>query len=128
MTTIGEEEDPDVIVLGFQELDLSAGALLYSTETTREDAWLNAVLAGLGEKAVEYEKVSNPARRRRVSSPTHDVPFIFCTRLAHTQLASRQLVGMLVMILVRRTLRDCFGRVQTASVGAGIMGLMVHPL
>lgn len=50
--------DPDVIVLGFQELDLSTGALLYSTETTREDAWFSAAMAGLGEKAEHYEKVS----------------------------------------------------------------------
>ena len=59
-TIIGDHEGPDLIVLGFQELDLSAGALLYSAETTREDAWLTAALAGLGEKAVEYEKVSLP--------------------------------------------------------------------
>ena len=48
----------DLIILGFQELDLSAGALLYSTETTREDAWTMAIMAGLGEKAELYEKVS----------------------------------------------------------------------
>ena len=48
---------PDLIVLGFQELDLSAGALLYSTETTREEAWFTAIMAGLGEKAELYEKV-----------------------------------------------------------------------
>ena len=54
--------DPDLLVLAFQELDLSAEALLYSTKTTREEAWCAAALAGLGEKAVEYEKVGfNPA-------------------------------------------------------------------
>lgn len=56
-TTLGDDDDPDLIVLGFQELDLSAGALLYSTEKTREEAWHTAVLAGLGEKASVYEKV-----------------------------------------------------------------------
>lgn len=50
-------DDPDLIVLGFQELDLSTGALLYYTETTREDAWFVAAMAGLGEKAEAYEKV-----------------------------------------------------------------------
>ena len=54
------EDDPDMIVLGFQELDLSAGALLYSTETTREEAWYTAAMAGLGEKAEMYTKVSVP--------------------------------------------------------------------
>jgi hypothetical protein len=47
-----------MLVLGFQELDLSTEALLYSTGTTREDAWCMAVFAGLGEKGVLYEKVS----------------------------------------------------------------------
>ena len=52
-----DPEDPDLLVLGFQELDLSTEALLYSTKTVREDAWCTAVFAGLGEKAVLYEKV-----------------------------------------------------------------------
>ena len=51
-------DDPDILVVGFQELDLSAGALLYSTETLREDAWTSAVFAGLGEKIELYDKVS----------------------------------------------------------------------
>ena len=45
------------MVVGFQELDLSAEALIYSTGTVREDAWCSAVFAALGEKAVSYEKV-----------------------------------------------------------------------
>lgn len=55
---LSHPEDPDMLVLGFQELDLSTEALLYSTSTVREDAWCHAVFAALGEKAVEYEKVS----------------------------------------------------------------------
>lgn len=117
-----EDDDADLIVLGFQELDLSTSALLYSTETTREDAWLTAVLAGLGEKAAAYEKVS--ARFRDACFASHSC---FLTQAGALQLASRQLVGMLVLILVKRTLRDCFARVQAASVGAGLMGLMVRP-
>ena len=50
-------DDPDVFALGFQELDLSTEALLYSSNTIREDAWTVAILAALGEKAVKYEKV-----------------------------------------------------------------------
>lgn len=52
-----EPDDPDLLVLGFQELDLSTEALIYSTSTVREDAWCTAVLAGLGEKVVNYDKV-----------------------------------------------------------------------
>lgn len=51
------DDIPDILVLGFQEVDLSTEALLYSTGSTREDAWYKAALAGLGEKAVLYEKV-----------------------------------------------------------------------
>ncbi|KAL4243376.1 inositol 1,4,5-trisphosphate 5-phosphatase type II family protein [Abortiporus biennis] len=89
------QDDPDIIVLGFQELDLSTGALLYSTETTREDAWFAAALAGLGEKADRYRK-----------------------------LVSKQLVGMLLMIIVKEDLVSCFTDIMTTSVGAGILGLM----
>lgn len=52
-----EVQDPDILVLGFQELDLSTEALLYSTKTLREEAWTSAIFAGLGEKAEIYEKV-----------------------------------------------------------------------
>ncbi|EPT03267.1 hypothetical protein FOMPIDRAFT_1028919 [Fomitopsis schrenkii] len=95
-TNVAESRgDSDFFVLAFQELDLSAEALLYSTKTAREDAWCAAVFAGLGDKAVLYEK-----------------------------LASKQLVGMLLIVIVRKRLRQRFRDVRTASVGAGIMGMM----
>lgn len=61
-------EEPDLLVLGFQEVDLSTEALLYSTGTAKEDAWCMAVFAALGEKADWYEKASHKyslARLRR---------------------------------------------------------------
>ncbi|KAF9653656.1 DNase I-like protein [Thelephora ganbajun] len=88
-------DDPDVLVVSFQELDLSAGALLYSTEMVREDAWTSAIFAGLGEKLELYDK-----------------------------LASKQLVGMLIMVFAKRSLRECFEDIKTTSVGAGILGVM----
>ncbi|KAF9045408.1 DNase I-like protein [Panaeolus papilionaceus] len=90
-----DEEDPDMLVLGFQELDLSTEALLYSTSTVREDAWCLAIFAALGEKAVKYEKLS-----------------------------SKQLVGMLIVIIVKKSLKDCFKDVAVAMAGAGILGVM----
>ena len=42
-----------------------------------------------------------------------------------SQLASKQLVGMLLVLIVKKRLRPNFSDVRTASVGAGIMGLMV---
>jgi len=53
-----DPDDPDLFVFAFQELDLSTEALLYSSSTTREDAWCYAIFAALGEKGVRYEKVS----------------------------------------------------------------------
>ncbi|KIY46375.1 DNase I-like protein [Fistulina hepatica ATCC 64428] len=88
-------QDADMLVLGFQELDLSTEALLYSTSTLKEDAWCSSIFASLGEKAVLY-----------------------------TKLASHQLVGMLVVVLVKKSLEACFSNIQTCAVGAGIMGIM----
>ncbi|KAJ3980467.1 DNase I-like protein [Lentinula detonsa] len=93
--SIAPKPDPDILVFGFEELDLSTEALLYSTSTAREDAWTVAIFAALGEKAEMYEK-----------------------------LASKQLVGMLIIIIVQKSLKACFSHVMTSSVGAGIMGLM----
>ena len=55
------DDEPDMFVLGFQELDLSTEALLYSYTTTREEMWLEAIFAALGEVRDQYTKVcSNP--------------------------------------------------------------------
>ena len=43
-----------------------------------------------------------------------------------SQLTSKQLVGMLLIAIVKASSKDLFTQVQTASVGAGIMGLMVE--
>ncbi|TFK32280.1 Endonuclease/exonuclease/phosphatase [Crucibulum laeve] len=88
-------DEPDLLILGFQELDLSTEALLYSTRTTREDAWCLAVVAALGEKGGGWVK-----------------------------LASKQLVGMLILVFVKKELKDCFGDVKTTAAGAGLLGVM----
>lgn len=51
-------------------------------------------------------------------------PILNCFALP-SQLASKQLVGMLLVLIVKKRLRPNFSDVRTASVGAGIMGLMV---
>ncbi len=124
-----DPSDPDILVLGFQELDLSTEALLYSTKTTREDAWCTAVFAGLGEKAVLYEKV----RVSRRSWSNWCGGYTGVSGLAHSelfappsQLVSKQLVGMLLVLIVKKRLRPNFSDVRTTSVGAGIMGIMVR--
>ncbi|KAF7349358.1 Inositol polyphosphate 5-phosphatase OCRL-1 [Mycena sanguinolenta] len=92
---ISIDVDADLLVLGFQELDLSTEALLYSTSTFREDAWCTAVFAALGAQAENYEK-----------------------------LVSKQLVGILLVVIVRKALRPCFSEIKSTAAGTGIMGLM----
>ncbi|KAI0305104.1 Endonuclease/exonuclease/phosphatase [Multifurca ochricompacta] len=87
--------EPDLLVMAFQEVDLSTEALFYSAKPVREDAWIAAILAALGERAGYYEK-----------------------------LASKQLVGILLIVLVKKDLRSRFSGVRESSVAAGIMGLM----
>ena len=53
-----DPDEPDLLVLAFQELDLSTEALIYYANTVREDAWSHAIFAALGEKVIKYEKVS----------------------------------------------------------------------
>ena len=63
----GVELEPTLLVLGFQELDLSTEALIYNTGPAKEDAWVTACIAGLGEKGDDWEKVSSsvlPSRAR----------------------------------------------------------------
>ena len=41
------------------------------------------------------------------------------------KLVSRQLVGMLIVVLVRKSLKGHFGKVKTSTAGSGILGVMV---
>ena len=49
--------EPDILIFGFEEVDLSAGALLYSTSSALEEAWTQTILTGLGDHAHSYVKV-----------------------------------------------------------------------
>jgi phosphatidylinositol-bisphosphatase len=60
----GPLDDPDIFLFAFQELDLSTGALLYSTSTLLEGTWTEAILLSLGPKAALYVKVSQFNRAR----------------------------------------------------------------
>ncbi|KAF8581126.1 DNase I-like protein [Ramaria rubella] len=86
---------PDLFVLGFQELDLSTEALVYSTSTIKADAWVAAIFSALGKNAVHY-----------------------------TKLASRQLVGVLMVVIIRKELRSVVKEICTGSAGVGLMGIM----
>ncbi|CAE6487934.1 unnamed protein product [Rhizoctonia solani] len=87
----------DLIVLGFQELDLSTEALLVSTTTLREDLWCEALMRDLAELGDEYVK-----------------------------LTSKQLVGVLIVVLIRRPILPLLAPsgVASSSAGVGILGTM----
>lgn len=54
----GEVDQADMLVFGFQELDTSAEALLYSSTTVKEDLWYQAILRDMGaEVSRSYRKV-----------------------------------------------------------------------
>ncbi|KAG6899723.1 hypothetical protein C0993_007530 [Termitomyces sp. T159_Od127] len=89
------DPDPELLVLGFQELDLSTEALVYSLGTAREDAWCHAIFAGLGEKMELYEK-----------------------------LTSKQHVGMFIVVIVKKALISCFSNIHSSVASTGIMGIM----
>ena len=86
------EEEPDVLVVGMQEFDLTSSAYLY-LNPQREEAWARAILRALGRRGNEYVK-----------------------------LASKQLIGMWSIVFVRKSLEDYFCDVDTASVGVGFGG------
>jgi len=50
--------EPDILIFGFQEVDLSTGALLYSTSTALEEAWTQTISTSLGQHAHSYVKVA----------------------------------------------------------------------
>ncbi|KAF8499473.1 Endonuclease/exonuclease/phosphatase [Hysterangium stoloniferum] len=89
------EKLPDILVLGFQELDLSAEALLYSTSTAKADVWISAVFTALGKAADNY-----------------------------TKLLSKQLVGVLILVIVRKDIQASIKEVSATTAAVGIMGFM----
>jgi inositol polyphosphate 5-phosphatase INPP5B/F len=109
---------PDIFVLGFQELDLSTEALFYSTSTFKADSWISSIFAALGKSADNYIKVCH--------RPT-SMCLRLCILILHRsiQLASKQLVGVLVVVVIRKELQSMVKEVSTGSAGVGLMGIMV---
>ncbi|KAI8579196.1 hypothetical protein K450DRAFT_243208 [Umbelopsis ramanniana AG] len=75
-------------------MDLSTEAYLW-TDPTRENAWCDAVMGGLGNRAQKYTKV-----------------------------ASQQLVSMLIIVLAKESLSEHISEVSTTYTGVGLLGVM----
>lgn len=126
----GNDEDlPDIFVLGFQELDHSPEALIYSTSTLKADSWISCIFTALGENAVNYTKVCH----RLMSTCGFCCnckleAYIVWSYLFGKQLASKQLVGVLVIVIIRKELQSMVKEVSTGSAGVGLMGIMVSSI
>ncbi|KAI8923326.1 hypothetical protein BC831DRAFT_501480 [Entophlyctis helioformis] len=90
-----KDDEPDMYILGFQEVDLSTEAYIMGS-SLKEEEWCKAVESALAESQTEkYIKV-----------------------------ASKQLVGMLMIVYIRKSLYPFLHDVSTESVGTGILGMM----
>ncbi|XP_031549420.1 inositol polyphosphate 5-phosphatase OCRL-like isoform X2 [Actinia tenebrosa] len=94
-----DEEPSDVVIVGFQELDLSAEALILSNVTSsssrpKEEDW---------QKAVEKT---------------------LCSNLDYVKVRSIRLVGMYLLVYAKSEHMPYISSVEAQDVGTGIMGMM----
>ncbi|KAI8593400.1 hypothetical protein BDZ88DRAFT_404548 [Geranomyces variabilis] len=87
-------EEPSLYVLGFQELDLNTGAYLYS-DNTKEAEWSKGIEDALRTKRHNYVKV-----------------------------ASKQLVGMLIVLYVEESEKQHVREISAEYLGTGLLGMM----
>ncbi|KAJ2802042.1 hypothetical protein H4R20_003431 [Coemansia guatemalensis] len=85
---------PELVVVGFQELDARAEAFVYN-DAAKDMEWTEAIERAMGGARGVLEKV-----------------------------ASRQLIGMFLLVYVRTDIREWITEVQTTAVGCGIMGVV----
>ena len=107
---------PDLLALGFQELDTSTEAYLYY-DTAKEEYWSALVDKALGEPKQRYYKVLFSFTFFKKDFGSDD--------RRRYQVASKQLVGILVMIYAKTEHAKKITEVAASSAGCGIMGMMV---
>ncbi|KAJ2490713.1 hypothetical protein IWW37_002915 [Coemansia sp. RSA 2050] len=85
---------PELLVLGFQELDVRAEAFVYNN-AVKDVEWTDALEGCMGT-----------------------------TQHAYRKLATKQLIGMFIMVYARIDAAERVSDVQATSVGCGIMGMV----
>ncbi|KAJ2893421.1 hypothetical protein IWW38_002867, partial [Coemansia aciculifera] len=85
---------PELLVLGFQELDVRPEAFVYNN-AVKDTEWTDAIEACMGT-----------------------------TQHAYRKLASKQLIGMFIMVYGRIDVAELVSDVQSTSIGCGIMGVV----
>ena len=91
---MSDHSNPDFYVIGFQELDLSTEAYLLY-DATWEPGWGTVIEQALSKRSEDYVK-----------------------------LVSKQLIGMLIIVYVKKSLKDFVKDMTTASAGTGLLGVM----
>lgn len=89
-------DDPDMIVLGLQEVDLRSTSLLIAQTDGRAEAWETNLFLSLADKAPEWERVE-----------------------------LSQYVGVVLIILAKKSLKGYIGDVGKSARGVGLMGFGV---
>jgi len=115
-----DEDEPDVLVVGLQEAESSNLSYVVWTPHV-EDAWRAAVENSMGRRAGEYEKVSGS---RTVTYQSSYRLMGTCT--CFFQLATKQLVGILMLVYVRREISPRISALATSSVGVGFGGWVAN--
>ncbi|KAL2912761.1 hypothetical protein HK105_207753 [Polyrhizophydium stewartii] len=90
-----KEDEPDMYIIGFQEVDLRTEAYIIGN-TAKEDEWCKAIETALA--ASQSEK--------------------------YIKIAAKQLIGMLMVVYLRRPLYPFVHDVASESVGTGIFSMM----
>ncbi|KZS88555.1 DNase I-like protein [Sistotremastrum niveocremeum HHB9708] len=102
--TLNGSDDPypDIIVVSFQEMDLSTEGLLYATaaSVSKGDAWISAISEALS----------------------------FANGVSYLKIASKQLVGLFMCIFIKEQFasEDITEDISTCAVGTGILGVMAN--
>ena len=99
---------PDVVVVGFQELDLSAETFLLNNSS----------------KARPWEDAISSALNQRDDVEAHAVPGGGGSASKYTHVVSKQLVGILLVVFVKSSLGAHVSVVGTDSAGVGVLGVM----
>ncbi|KAJ3337736.1 Type II inositol 1,4,5-trisphosphate 5-phosphatase [Gonapodya sp. JEL0774] len=87
-----DADEPAIYVIGLQEMDLSTEAYLFTDAGAREEAWCQRIEAALGKRKASYTKI-----------------------------ASKQLVGLLIVVYAQKADSNSISDVSTSSVGVGFL-------
>ncbi|KAF7729407.1 hypothetical protein EC973_004386 [Apophysomyces ossiformis] len=93
-TEDGKLFEPDFFVIGLQEMETDTGAYI-RYDPAKETAWVNGIIAALGDKANDYYKI-----------------------------ASKQLVTMLLIVIGKTCHKAHISEVSTCYAGVGLMNMM----